>query len=381
MLGEGPVVKIAPPPIIQEPGPQTQAERVWTLEEIRQMHDIQAWLDCMQYVEDELLHRKTREIRKLVINAVLASMAQEHREVSDSDFENATVKIRRITLPEDFDLYGGRRDFYVPTITFKNEDDQLRLFMKMDAWFRSSMTLHVPAKRFVDASQGVVTRFVPVGIRPVSTLMALSKGIGKTVQVHSGFAVDPLSLQRKDHPTDAIVGKWVGLLGYAVRPKDSRNLANELIADRTAYYEMVNPTIAKMERAESGMDELEATLLDGIVPNEEIERLVALSKEFTQQQLAEADIFTNSDFGKKAGFLKTGRRLTSTEDLITPLFNFLKKLVEKLGYGQALSLLMRSPSLAALAKELEVKHPEIDFAATAYENLDLIRKAIRGGVF
>ncbi len=344
-------------------------------EDIRNLPDIQSWLDWMQYVEDELLHRSTREIRQRVLGAVLAVMAEHQLTIGETDFSNAKVGIKKTTLPGDFDLYGGRRDFYIPTIAFKNIEEQMKLFMELGAWLNTSMTLQIPAKRYRDSSAGVVSQFVPASIRPVSTLLAAKSWIGKMVQVNTGFAIDPLVLKRGED-TGPLLSKWVGLLQFARTRGDEVYLIQELVHDRRAYSMLVHPNREEMNEKPDDLPDEFTKLLGHETPKFDVKAASERQEQANERLEAEAASFRASPLGQALGYTETRSRIVLTDDLITPIYNFLKKLVEKLGYGQALSLLMRSPSLNALVKELNSKNPEINFGESAYQDIDRVRKVI-----
>lgn len=348
-------------------------------QDIQNLPDIQSWLDWMRYLEEDVLHLESQKIRRYILNAVLTDAARAGLPLTEESFAKTTMRIHPISLPDDFDVYGDRKDFYLPTIATTSYEELTRLFMTYGFFFNSSASLHMAPQLFRTERTDSLSTFVPAGIRPVTVLLAAAQGIKATVATHTGFAVDPLARERETlEPKDRFISKWVGLLNLAKAKKTERSLAEALIADRQGYHEMIYPETSKIDHGARGISEEEAVFFNGPDP-ENTKKLIALNKAFAGKCQEEVDAFMASPFALVLGFQPLRGELNLTERVICPLFNFLKKMVEKLGYGKALSLMMRSPSLDALIRALATEHPEIEFASTAYKDLGLMRDVIHNG--
>lgn len=360
-------------PILQEQEISPVRDRILTPEEVGALPDIQAWLDWMRKMGQRQIVKEREIIRKEVIEGILAHSAEEGLGVEEKYFKDAQFRIRKLKFPKDFDVYGDQTEFYLPTFTFDTEA-LINLFLQYGAYFINSLNINIPPRLFPQNRTAVVVDFLPKEVRQVSVLFAGREDINRTAETHAPFAIDPFINQRgKEEKMDQLINKWLGILNLLKNPKNVAQAIEELISDRAVYFKMIH----EESEGEQGLEPLTAELLKDTYHPIELARLQEVYEKNQAERQKEAEAFEETHFGRVLGFRhRDASPLVMTDSVITPIFNFLNTLVQRLGYGKALSLLMRSKSMEALLDAVESLEPKIDFAKTAYADLDLVRKVL-----
>lgn len=301
---------------------------------------------------DYLDGKPIEEIRAAVLREVMRQAQGDGVELSEAKVNPAEFKMNWVLPPEGFEALPSDVRIPMPTFVFKTRDQVIEIQMEFGNFGQSDLVVPVQASTLMDPqSEAVHTR-------PVKVLFIAAQDEKGFVHSESVHALDPNNeIHEIATNKDGLIYTWISTLAL-MEASYEENAIHMLNSKRGVLFELINGKPQEIE-------------LDPTVD------ILAQLNDSTESETREKNAaeFLETPFAKLLGFKRNGS-LVSPYTILPPIFNFLKKLKETLGYGKTLSLLVESTSLDELLTKVSQLEPEIDFASTAYADFDTILKTL-----